>query len=302
VIAGIRLKLPATSANIGPGFDALGLAMGLELVVEARVAREFSITATGRDADVVGDLARNLMIETYQALMPAGPALKLRVSNGIPLGMGCGSSAAALLSGVMLANWFGMLEMPEEAEVLEACVREGHPDNVAACFYGGMTASSMRDGRVSAATVGLDGEAARWRLLLVLPRLGLATKVARGLLPEIYNRADVIQNIQATALLMAAFSEGRPDLLEEGTRDRVHQPYRMGVCPLLERLLPLVGTAGIWSVTLSGAGPAVLLICDPAGDLGEVFGVVRGAAGQNVEILETRMAGGASVEVMKERA
>ena len=281
----VRLKLPATSANLGPGFDALGLAMELYLEVEAAVAAEFSIVAEGRDAALVGSLEGNLMVETYRDLAPAGPALALRVVNGIPLGMGCGSSAAALVAGVMLANHFGDLGMSRDEVMTEASLREGHPDNVAACVLGGLTASAMNAGKVTAASFGAD---LPWRLVLALPPATLATSEARALLPESYSRADAVANVQATALLVAAFALGRQDLLLAGTRDRMHQPYRMAACPLLERLLPLAGKGGILSVSLSGAGPSVLMILEGTADIY----IVTDAAGEGVELVETRIGAG----------
>ena len=152
----MKLILPATSANLGPGFDALGLAMRLYLQIEATEASEFSIFASGRDVELVGSLENNLILETYRDLAPNGPALRLRIDNEIPLGMGCGSSAAALVAGVKLANRFGELGLSHEEEMAEACRREGHPDNVAACFLGGMTASKMTDGKVTAVSFGSD--------------------------------------------------------------------------------------------------------------------------------------------------
>ncbi len=273
--------------------------MGLWLTVEGRASDAFSVSATGRNADVVGALERNLMLETYRDLAREGPPLRLEIANEIPLGMGCGSSAAALLAGVFLANHFGRLGMSPEEAAAEACRREGHPDNVAACFFGGLTASSMQQGRLTAASFGC---ALGWRLLLALPGEGLATSKARALLPESYTRADAVANVQATALLMAAFAQDRPDLLAAGTRDRMHQPYRSEVCPLLPRLLPLAGVGGIYSVTLSGAGPSVLLLADPKVSAAALVQAIRGAAGEEkLEILETSIAGGATVTVSETR-
>lgn len=288
----LRLKLPATSANLGPGFDALGLAMRLYLEIEAFAAPAMRIVAGGRDAALVGSLERNLMVETYQDLAPHAPALHLAIRNGIPLGMGCGSSAAALLAGVLLANHFGELGMTPEETVAEACRREGHPDNVAACAYGGLTASAMERGRVTAASFGalLD-----WKLLIALPGEGLATTKARALLPEMYSRADAVVNVQATALLVSAFALNRPELLLAGTQDRLHQPYRSAACPLLPLLLPMAGGGGVHSVTLSGAGPSVLLIVDASAEIAGVVRQVREAVGDpELEVLETKISGGAS--------
>ena len=192
----LHLKLPATSANLGPGFDAVGLAMELFLEVEAKFSDRMEIVASGRDVEKVGALEGNTMLETYRELAPAGPNLKLVVKNGIPLGMGCGSSAAALVAGVELANHFGGLGMTRDEVLAEACRREGHPDNVAACLLGGFTVSAMVDGAVQTATF-VGGE--DWRLILVMPKSSLATTEARALLPESYPRADVVANLQATA-------------------------------------------------------------------------------------------------------
>ena len=261
-----RMRLPATSANVGPGFDALGLAFSLMLTVEARRAASLTIQATGRDAGITGAGEGNLMLSTYEevlrenqrAMVPLG----IHVANEIPLGMGCGSSAAAICAGLLLANHFGGLGWGLEAVLDEAARREGHPDNVAACLLGGLTASKTildESGgrRTAVVTLGAD---LPWRLLLALPQTGLATSMARKLLPESYARAVAISNVQSTALLMGAFALNRPDLLLAATEDAMHQPFRMEVCPLLGALLPLAGKKGVYSVTLSGAGPAVLLI------------------------------------------
>jgi homoserine kinase len=283
----LRLRLPATSANLGPGFDALGLAMELFLDIEAEPAETFSIQADGRDAELVGSLKSNLILDTYQELAPSAPALRLKIQNKIPLGMGCGSSAAALLAGVFLANHFGALGLSAEEVLEEACVREGHPDNVAACFYGGLTVSAMHGRRVTTAVFVAE---LPWRLVLVLPRSSLATSEARALLPESYSRADAVQNIQATALLVAAFAQNRPELLAEATRDRLHQPYRLQACPLLERLLPMAGEPGVFSVTLSGAGPSVLLIISEGLSAGLLQQRIAAAAGSTeIEVVMTRI-------------
>jgi homoserine kinase len=281
----LHLRLPATSANLGPGFDALGLAMALFLDIEASAADAFRIEATGRNSEQVAQLDDNLLLDTYGSLAPLGPPLHLKIHNEIPLGMGCGSSAAALLAGVHLANRFGRLDLSPQHVLEEACIREGHPDNVAACFHGGLTVSSMQGREVATATFGHD---LSWRLLLALPPASLATSEARALLPGLYSRADAVANIQATALLVSAFALNRSELLRQATRDRLHQPYRAVACPLLPALLPLAGTPGIYAVTLSGAGPSVLLIADPAASASDLIGAIRQAAGDpELEVVET---------------
>ena len=217
------------------------------------------------------------------------PPLHLRLHNEIPLGMGCGSSASALLAGILLADHFGNLNWTPRQILEEACRREGHPDNVAACYWGGMTISVMTENGIVTATCGLN---LTWNLLLALPSASLSTKTARGLLPAHYSRQDAVANIQATALLVAAFSQRRGELLRTAMQDRLHQPYRLKACPLLPLLLPLTENPAILGVALSGAGPSVLLIAEgstaPALDA-----LIRQAAGdQALEIIHTKISTG----------
>jgi homoserine kinase len=288
-----HVRLPATSANLGPGFDAVGLAMALYLAIDATAAEVFHIDATGRDAARCGALENNLILTTYMDVLAnagiLGPRLDLKLHNEIPLGMGCGSSAAALLAGILLASHFGNLNLSTEQILEEAARREGHPDNVAACYLGGMTVSGVSANSVITATCGKD---LNWNLVLVLPSSGLATSKARAMLPARYSREDAVANIQATALLVAAFAQGRGDLLRFAMQDRIHQPYRKEACPLLPRLLPLTETPGVFGVALSGAGPSVLIIAENSTAKSLDF-VIRQAAGENnVEVIHTQIAGG----------
>jgi homoserine kinase len=256
-----RLRLPATSANLGPGFDAVAVALDFYLEIEAEPAAEFSIAATGRDRERCARLDDNLILEIYKGLLtshgkPIVP-LAIRMANGIPLGMGCGSSAAGRLAAVALAVHFGELGWSSERILEEACVLEGHPDNAAACWLGGFVTAAFEGRTVHVARVVPPAE---WRAIVVLPAEPLATSKARALLPESYSRADAVANIQSVAMLGLAFAQGRCDLLRIAMRDRIHQPYRAPVCVLLPRLLPLAGNHGILGAALSGAGPAMLVI------------------------------------------
>lgn len=265
----IHLRLPATSANLGPGFDALGLALSLYLTIEASLTTDkaFSIRATGRNADLCGNLENNLILGTYSDVLeqsgkPILP-LQLILDNEIPLGMGCGSSAAALLAGVLLANHFGNLGWTGYQAMEEACRREGHPDNVAACWSGYMTASAtLKLGVSSHYAAASCGESCKWHFMLALPSVSLATQKARALLPDTYSRADAVTNVQNAALLVAAFALDRGDLLRTAMVDRLHQPYRSASCPLLPLLLPMTEVSGVLGVALSGAGPSVLIVSD----------------------------------------
>lgn len=256
------MRLPATSANLGPCFDTAAVAVSQFLHVEAVPSKQFSITATGLNADLCGSLQDNLLIETYrQILQKYGQEiipLAITMHNEIPLGMGCGSSAAVLLAAVSMASQFGGMDWDDDRILQEACRIEGHPDNVAACWEGGLTIAAMDD--VDRAFTHTVRPPESWRALLVLPDSPLATVKARAVLPQQYSRADVVQNIQSASLLGLAWSSSNGKLLSIAMRDRIHQPYREEICPLLPALLPLTGSEGVLGVALSGAGPAVLLV------------------------------------------
>jgi homoserine kinase len=260
----VQLRLPATSANLGPGFDAMALALELFLEIDAKPGSQFSIQATGRNPNICGGLTRNLLIETYKSILTAEQRqvvpLDLRMRNGIPVGLGCGSSAAVRLAAVALASAFGDLGWDAARIVDHAVGLEGHPDNVAACWHGGLTiAANSQQLAILSLPPPPD-----WRALLILPETPVATSKARSMLPQSYPRKDVVTNVQCVALLTAAFATGRADLMHLATFDRLHQPYRAEICPLLPALLPLAGNHGVMSVTLSGAGPAVMLLTQTA--------------------------------------
>jgi homoserine kinase len=281
----LKLRLPATSANLGPGFDASAIALDFHLEIEARPAAEFSINATGRNADRCGKIEKNLILEIYKNLLiangkPVVP-LAIEMANGIPLGMGCGSSAAGRLAAIALAVHFGELGWDGDRILEEACVLEGHPDNAAACWLGGFVTAAAENRTVHVAKVIPPVD---WRAIIVLPATPLATVKARAVLPNSYSRADAVTNIQSAALLGLAFAQGRPELLQIGMRDRIHQPYRAAICPLLPRLLPLAGSHQIAGISLSGAGPAVLAVVESEAGIPEASAAIREALAGSEEV------------------
>jgi homoserine kinase len=283
------LRLPATSANLGPGFDAMALALSFYLEIDATLANVFSLRAIGRNADVCSSLENNLLLDTYRGVLDRYnlhvQPLAINMHNQIPLGMGCGSSAAVRLAGVALASHFGKLDWDRERVLTEASLLEGHPDNTAACWLGGLAVASCHDGHVYAASI---KPRAPWPVLLAMPDQPLATTAARAVLPACYDRSDAVANIQGAALLTAAFSLGRGDLLRVAMQDRIHQPFRSAICPLLPLLLPLAGRDGVLGVALSGAGPAVLLLVESSEAIARVRESVHRQIGGSlgVELLE----------------
>jgi len=273
-----RLRLPATSANLGPAFDASAIALDFYLEIEAEPAAEFSIAASGRNRERCSRIKDNLILEIYKELLrengkPEVP-LAIRMVNGIPLGMGCGSSAAGRLAAIVLAVHFGQLGWSSERILEEASILEGHPDNAAACWLGGFVTAAFEEKTVHVAHVIPPDE---WRAIVVLPSEPLSTTKARAMLPECYSRADTVANIQSAAMLGLAFAQARTDLLRIAMKDRIHQPYRAPICPLLPRLLPLAGNDGILGAALSGAGPSVLVITANEESVAEASAAIRNA-------------------------
>ncbi len=287
----VRLRLPATSANLGPGFDALAVALDFFLEIEAEPAVEFSIAASGRDWERCARLDDNLILDAYRDLLTQEGKevvpLAIRMVNGIPLGMGCGSSAAGRLAAIALADHFGQFGWSPQRIIDEAYRLEGHPDNVAACWLGGLVASACEGGQLRVAQV---EPPAGWRAIVALPAHPLATSKARAVLPASYSREDVVANIQSASLLGLAFAQGRGDLLRTAMNDRIHQPYRASFCPLLMPILPLAGKHGILGAALSGAGPAILVVIDNEAHLDEASEAIRKAAEdtQEMELVSCR--------------
>ena len=261
----LRLSLPATSANLGPAFDAAALALDFHLRIRAERAPDFFITAEGRDAQICARAENHLIVTTYCEVLESEnrkvAPLRLHLDNEIPIGRGCGSSAAARLAGIALAVHFGHLRWKDDRIVGEASMREHHPDNASACWMGALTVARMAN-QVQAQVVEVKPKG-KWPLLLAVPENPLSTDQARRALPFQYSRADAVTNIQNSMLLLSAFADGRPDLLSSALEDRIHQPYRAPLCPLLPALKELTGESGIFGAALSGAGPSVLVFLDP---------------------------------------
>ena len=256
----IRVKVPASSANLGPGFDALGLALDLHLTCRFRPSDRLRIRARGIDTEDIPLDENNLIWRTALEVAARvnrtiGP-VELEIDNDIPLGKGLGSSAAALTAGVIIADH--LLELHwKPARILDEAARiEGHPDNVAACVLGSITASAIDAGGVAHA-VRIDLPSA-FEVAVVVPDFVLLTSKARSVLPSHYEKADAVFNVQRASLLIAALAAGDRHAFPTALEDRLHQPYRCGLVPGLADIVQL-RAPGLLGCVLSGAGPSVLV-------------------------------------------
>jgi homoserine kinase len=248
------VRVPASSANLGPGFDTLGLALDIFLECRFSPADQLEISVAGRDAESIASDETNLIWRTV-ARYTSQP-IHLEIENDIPLGKGLGSSAAALTAGVVIANELLGANWPRTKILNEAARMEGHPDNVAACVLGGVVASAIDDSGIARA-LRLDLPPAI-NLAVVVPDFTLPTSMARAALPECYSREDGVFNLQRVALLVASLARGSAPDFAAALSDRFHQPYREGLVPGLKQILAL-RAPGLLGCTLSGAGPSVLV-------------------------------------------
>lgn len=259
-MAWFTVRVPASSANLGPGFDSLGLALGVYLTCRFRRSDALVIRAAGRDAAQISTGPDNLIWQTAVAVgkslnLPM-PPIELEINNDIPLGKGMGSSAAALTTGVVIADQLLELNWKPPRILDEAARLEGHPDNVAPCTLGSIVASAIDSGGVTRA-VRLDLPQ-RFGLAIVVPDFDLPTSKARAVLPSGYSRADAVFNVQRASLLIAALATGSTWAFPAALEDRFHQPYRAPLVPGLEEILKL-RAPGLLGCALSGAGPSILV-------------------------------------------
>ena len=268
-----QISVPATSANIGPGFDCFGLALELRDRYAAQVLDDetFDVDVTGEGADEVKKDSKNLVIKSmmrgFEHMGGKPRGIALRALNVIPHGRGLGSSASAIVGGLALARSLvltGEQYMSDEDLITLATELEGHPDNVAAAFYGGATIAWLEskinhDGSNAnigkAVSLKVDD---RIKALLLVPDNQLATAKARKLLPESISHQDAVLNSSRTALLVHALAE-RPDLLFTATQDLLHQSYRAQAMPKTIALVDKLRGAGLAAV-VSGAGPSVMVL------------------------------------------
>jgi homoserine kinase len=265
VMTEFQIRVPASTSNLGPGFDALGLALSLYLTMEVGTANvsATSFTFEGEGAAELNSAAEeNLIYRAMQYIVERErvelkPA-RFHVTNEIPLARGLGSSAAAILAGFSAFEVITGTRLPEQKLLDYATEMEHHSDNVAAALLGSFVVSSVDEsGKVSAIRMPFSNEL---HAIVVIPDFKVRTEEARRVVPLEVSRQDAVFNIQRAALFVAALAERRYDLLREAMRDQLHQPYRAPLVPGLEQVLRLLGVGGIVGAALSGSGPTVFAL------------------------------------------
>lgn len=259
----LEVRVPASSANLGPGFDCIGIALGRYTTLRIQDAPHTEIIPLG---DTLAETPRdtsNFVYQTMQALFERVgrdmPHLRLEIESDIPLARGMGSSAAALVAGLVAANVY--LGQPlSESEIMDlASFLEGHPDNVGAALYGGSVVATFDGSRAVCARFKPNP---RLAALLVIPNYKLSTEKARGVLPGHYSKEDTVHALSHAALLAASLASGDLGLLKDAMQDRIHQPYRAPLVAGLPEILQSATTYGALGAALSGAGPSVLCLYD----------------------------------------
>ena len=261
-VGAARVEVAATSANLGPGFDSLGLALDLVDEVTATVVDRPGVVVevSGEGAGELSSDEHHLVVRTLLATLddlgrPRPPGLHLRCVNAVPHGRGLGSSAAAVVAGVLLARALVGVETSSDAVLASAAAIEGHPDNAAAALLGGATIAWLGEGGPRAVRLGVHPDVVP---LLLLPSGRLATHHARSVLPASVTHADAAHNVSRTALLVHALTAD-PTMLHAATSDRLHQHHRRSAMPATLTAVQTLRAQGLAAV-VSGAGPAVLVL------------------------------------------
>ncbi len=271
----VRVQVPASTTNLGPGFDALGVALRIYNRVELdSLPWGVVLQVEGEGRDVIPKDESNVCVQAvkrvYERVKKPFTGLWMKQRNHIPLARGLGSSSAAIVGGIVGANILlgGPLCMDELVQI--AVEMEGHPDNVVPALMGGGCVSATTSG--GKAIYARMPVVSRYRWVIVVPAFEVSTQAARGKLPEQVPLKDAVFNVQRVGALMSAFATGRDDLFRDAMQDRLHQPYRAELMGPLDEVFQAAYEAGALGVCVSGAGPCVLAICrDNPGKVGNAM-------------------------------
>ena len=255
----VKILVPATSANVGAGFDALGLALSLHNTVTMEEWDKLDIMAS--DGSLVPTGTSNLIYRSakavYEQLGKPIKGLRIRQENPIPMARGLGSSSACIVAGILGANALLGNPLTKRQMLTLATSIEGHPDNVAPAMLGGFVSSVFDEGQVFTARKEINEELA---FAAFTPNFKLLTEKARAALPKTVDRRDAVYNLSRAALATAAFCDGDYELLRVATKDALHQQYRLPLIPGGERVFEIAWDLGAYAVYISGAGPTIMAV------------------------------------------
>ena len=289
----IRVKVPATTANLGPGFDALGLALNLWNEAEFFHTDDNKITLTvngegeGRIPTNADNAIAEAALQIYDLVGKPCQGLHIDCINRVPLGSGMGSSSAAMLTGMLGAN--ALLGNPlSDEEILKLAIEtEGHPDNVAPAMLGGLVASIVHENRVISMKLPAKANHGSMHATVVLPDFDFPTKQARAILPKLVERKDAIYNISRAVLVTEALRTGNLELLGIAMKDSLHQPFRLPLIPGAIAALEAGKKAGAAAVALSGAGPGLIAFSTKEkGDIGAAMKRAFESVGLSARVFE----------------
>lgn len=256
---GVVVRAPASSANLGPGYDVLAAAVGLTLELRAERAEEFEIDPGAEGLPTNRD---NLCVRAFESLHPADQ-IRIKVSSEIPLARGLGSSAAAIVAGLVAANALGELGLGRDEIYRRAVELEGHPDNVGAALYGGFVVCPQNDTGELDPPVRLRSPKAI-TAVVAIPFEEVSTSQARAALPAMVPIADAVANVSAATQLVLGIERSAHELIARGLADRLHQPHRASLYPRSMELVDAARSIGAIGAAISGAGPTVLIWCESA--------------------------------------
>ncbi len=300
----VRVQVPATTANMGPGFDSLGMALKLFNIVEMEeVGNRLHIDVEGEGVEKIphgpGNIVYIAAARVFKLAQYKTKGLRIRIINNIPLARGLGSSASAIVGGLVAANILSGNTLDEKDLLNLAADIEGHPDNVAPALVGGIVVTAMADDEVRYSKI---DPPAKLKCVVAVPDFVLPTKMAREVLPQSVSLNDAVFNISRTALLVTALMKQDLNLLSTAMDDRLHQPYRASLVPGMKKVFAAARLAGAKGVALSGAGPTLIAFCDE--NINLISSVMKDTflqSGINARVmeLEPNPVGAIAFEVMK---
>ena len=284
----IKITVPASSANLGSGYDSLGIALDLRLKLKASLSKrdEFIYSGDGKIANSAENLIHSSFKEVFRSYLKLAPQIRFEVENPIPLARGLGSSSAALVAGIAVANYLLKDKLGRDGVYRFAAGLEGHPDNVGPAVYGGFSVS-IKDVNEQFRNERLDIPK-DWKFLFAIPSYHLKTADARAVIPKNYRIEDVVYNLRRASLWPIAIAKNKPELLQFACQDKIHEPYREKLIPKFLMTKLELNRAGAYASYLSGAGPTMAVICS-GHKLREVKQILKKFVGEYGEVLETKV-------------